>query len=179
MTLADKLLSAATYFGLMAVFETWLSPEPLPGAELAYGALSCHLAKEAWPGEDRIGLTAWAVAFYLAVALPIRMIAFLAAGSVVLAVAAPAAADEILSPDQRAQRYERCIHDYGQDDAERCLELTHPGIRTDSAIHDYFLRDREAELQRERRCWDDPRILNPRMCSEGHAPVFSRRRNQQ
>ena len=100
-----------------------------------------------------------------------------AALALVLVLAVPPAlADQpIRTPEQKRALIGKCIAEYGAEHSERCVEIIDPEAAGRRAYRDYYRRDLGDELARERHCWNDPRIINPRGCAEGLPPVFSRK----
>ena len=93
----------------------------------------------------------------------------------VLAAAGPVLAAEPRTPAERDRLIGKCIGEYGSGWSDRCVEIIDPAAAARKARRDYFRPDlRRDELARERGCWSDPAIVNPRSCSEGAPPVRSR-----
>jgi hypothetical protein len=95
--------------------------------------------------------------------------------ALVLLAASPAQALDNRTPAERDRLIGRCISEYGAEHADRCVQAIDPTAAARRAHRDYYRRDRQDELARERRCWEDPTIINPRSCAEGVPPVRSRR----
>ena len=92
------------------------------------------------------------------------------------AALALAMADQpIRTPAQKRALIGKCIAEYGAEHSDRCVEIIDPGAAARRAYRDFHRRDRRDGLARERACWEDPTIINPRSCSEGAPPVRSRR----
>ena len=94
--------------------------------------------------------------------------------AVLAASAAPAPAAE-RTPAERDRLIGKCIAEYGPEHSDRCVEIIDPAAAARKARRDYFRPDlRRDELARERGCWSDPAVVNPRSCSQGAPPVRSR-----
>jgi hypothetical protein len=101
--------------------------------------------------------------------------AALALAAALAAVAVPALAAEPRTPAERDRLIAKCIGEYGSEHSDRCIEIIDPTAAARKARRDYFRPDlRQDELARERGCWSDPAIINPRSCSEGTPPVRRR-----
>jgi hypothetical protein len=98
-----------------------------------------------------------------------------AVAALVLALVATPAVGERprRSPSEKRDLIGRCISEYGLEHSDRCVEIIDPDAAARRAYRDYHGRDRE-RIERERRCWEDPRIINPMACSRGADPVMRR-----
>ena len=91
------------------------------------------------------------------------------------AALALAMADQpIRTPAQKRALIGKCIAEYGAEHSDRCVEIIDPDAAR-RAYCDFHRRDRRDRLARERGCWEDPTIMNPRAGSEGAPPVRSQR----
>jgi hypothetical protein len=80
------------------------------------------------------------------------------------------AGDRPMTQRQIDERIAGCIRDYGERYRDRCVQIMEdPSAIGRRARQGYEWRRLEDEIERERECWDNPRIVNPRACFEAPA----------
>lgn len=87
----------------------------------------------------------------------------IAAAIALMGIASPALADHATRHTMdRDKLVARCIREYGEAHADRCVEIVSPSSVGRRAIIDYHTRRRID-------C-DDPRVMNPLACAMGAEP---------